>query len=115
MNHFRDECKHGKLMDQCRCPSPDKEVRIVPCPASCQEEEVVVVPEIEIELGYMDIKDLVRFYEAKRDNALSNIVYQRAKDQIAQADRYEAARLAFATLADRATELVTVKRQGPKT
>lgn len=35
--HFISKCKHGVVVAQCRCISVNKEVRIVPCPASCDE------------------------------------------------------------------------------
>lgn len=35
--HFRTECKHGVLIAQCRCPSPEKELRIAECPPSCSD------------------------------------------------------------------------------
>lgn len=48
-NHFRMECEHGTLAGQCRCPAPDKTVRIVPCPTTCKFyavlPAVVVVPD----------------------------------------------------------------------
>lgn len=33
--HYINQCKHGKVRDQCRCPAPNKTVHIVPCPPSC--------------------------------------------------------------------------------
>jgi hypothetical protein len=31
--HFREVCiEHGLVVRQCRCPSPSKTVRSVPCP-----------------------------------------------------------------------------------
>lgn len=38
--HMRYECKHGTVIAQCRCPSPDKTVRIVDC-YDCPEDHVV--------------------------------------------------------------------------
>lgn len=35
--HFIEKCKHGKIMAQCRCPSPDKTINIVSC--SCVEDQ----------------------------------------------------------------------------
>ena len=29
--HFREVCRHGIVMSQCRCISPHKTVRTVPC------------------------------------------------------------------------------------
>lgn len=34
-HHFRNECKHGVVVTQCRCPDPNKTVNIVDCPPSC--------------------------------------------------------------------------------
>lgn len=33
--HFKFVCEHGTVASQCRCPSPDKAVKIVPCPPHC--------------------------------------------------------------------------------
>jgi hypothetical protein len=33
--HFKSVCKHGMIVTQCRCPSKDKEERLVPCPSLC--------------------------------------------------------------------------------
>ncbi len=30
--HFIEKCEHGMVVTQCRCPDPNKTVRIVPCP-----------------------------------------------------------------------------------
>ena len=35
--HFREECPHGIVVRQCRCPSDNKSVRIVSCPSICVE------------------------------------------------------------------------------
>lgn len=35
-NHFREECRHGTTVGQCRCRGP-KSVRIAACPANCKE------------------------------------------------------------------------------
>ncbi len=35
MSHFRSECEHGVVVDQCRCPGPAKRVEIVECPDFC--------------------------------------------------------------------------------
>lgn len=37
--HMRYECKHGKLVSQCRCPSPNKVTRITDCPDSCARRD----------------------------------------------------------------------------
>lgn len=37
--HMVMKCKHGKVVRQCRCPSPDKTVRIVDC-YDCPESPV---------------------------------------------------------------------------
>lgn len=34
-NHHVDQCRHGRVVSQCRCPAKDKAVRVVPCPPSC--------------------------------------------------------------------------------
>lgn len=34
-SHYMEKCEHGTLVAQCRCPSLDKPVRIVPCPVAC--------------------------------------------------------------------------------
>lgn len=33
--HYMERCEHGTVAGQCRCPSKDKSVRIVPCPPYC--------------------------------------------------------------------------------
>ena len=33
--HFREMCEHGTVVAQCRCPSPDKQKILVPCPPNC--------------------------------------------------------------------------------
>lgn len=38
MTHYVQNCKHGKTLGQCRCPGPNKAVRIVPCPPSCETD-----------------------------------------------------------------------------
>lgn len=30
--HFIEKCEHGMVVRQCRCPDPNKTVRIVACP-----------------------------------------------------------------------------------
>lgn len=35
MSHHREECEHGIVVSQCKCASPSKTVRIVPCPPRC--------------------------------------------------------------------------------
>ena len=30
--HFIEKCEHGMVVRQCRCPDPNKAVRIVACP-----------------------------------------------------------------------------------
>lgn len=35
--HQREQCKHGTVIIQCRCPGPV--TRIGPCPAWCPEKE----------------------------------------------------------------------------
>lgn len=36
--HYREECEHGTIKTQCRCPG-DKEVRLVSCFPGCSEYE----------------------------------------------------------------------------
>ena len=38
VNHFRLECKHGRLIVQCRCPGP-KTVYPGKCLDDCEEED----------------------------------------------------------------------------
>lgn len=33
--HFVEMCRHGVVANQCRCPGPNKDVRIVACPERC--------------------------------------------------------------------------------
>jgi hypothetical protein len=47
VSHFRSECKHGVLVDQCRCPGPAKYVDIVSC-AKANCHQVDKVPDSEI-------------------------------------------------------------------
>lgn len=35
MTHFVEQCEHGTVYAQCRCPSPDKTVRRVQCGERC--------------------------------------------------------------------------------
>ncbi len=35
--HYRSECIHGRVVEQCRCPGP-KTVRVVDCPPSCDRD-----------------------------------------------------------------------------
>jgi hypothetical protein len=37
--HIRKQCEHGIVVAECRCPSTNKAVQIVSCPASCQDKE----------------------------------------------------------------------------
>ena len=47
MAHHRDECEHGVMVSQCRCPGP-KTINIVPCPPRCTANtEESPVPESE--------------------------------------------------------------------
>lgn len=48
MGHTRIECKHGVLITQCRCPSPEKAITLAPCPAHCKVERRSV-PECPID------------------------------------------------------------------
>lgn len=57
--HHKSECKHGTLVSQCRCPAPDKEVRIVPCPKSCNDRPA----EDEVEVDHLAV-DLLRLPDA---------------------------------------------------
>lgn len=43
--HFRNECKHGVVVNQCRCPGPNKTVTVVPCPPTCKAEAVTALQE----------------------------------------------------------------------
>ncbi len=43
--HQRSECKHGVLVEQCRCPGPGV-VTIVPCPPSCDKKQDLTDQEI---------------------------------------------------------------------
>lgn len=36
--HFKEECKHGILIRQCKCPSREKAVRVVACPNPDEHE-----------------------------------------------------------------------------
>ncbi len=40
--HYVEECVHGKIVRQCRCPSKDKPVKTVPCPKSCPDSNMGV-------------------------------------------------------------------------
>lgn len=47
MTHHRDICiEHGLLVAQCRCPSKDKPVHKVPCPASLKEKHEAEITEM---------------------------------------------------------------------
>lgn len=35
--HFIAKCKHGTIVNQCRCPAPNKLERRVDCPFDCEE------------------------------------------------------------------------------
>jgi hypothetical protein len=37
--HRREECKHGTLVAQCRCPDRNKTVIIVDCPSDCPSKD----------------------------------------------------------------------------
>ena len=41
MTHFMEQCKHGIVYAQCRCPSPEKTVRRVPCGGQCARHSSV--------------------------------------------------------------------------
>ena len=41
--HIINECVHGTVVSQCRCPGPKAKI-LVPCPASCAEEAVELHP-----------------------------------------------------------------------
>lgn len=52
--HFRNECKHGAVIAQCRCPGPQSVVVVDPCPfpehakdrpAGASEQATVVLAE----------------------------------------------------------------------
>ena len=75
--HFKSECKHGVLVSQCRCPSKDKSVRIVPCPKSCQ---VTVTPEPYEE---PDWEDIVRTIAEGRFLAAAHIYKPRLQPNVA--------------------------------
>lgn len=68
-SHFRNECEHGVVVSQCRCFSPDKAVRIVPCPPECSARPGGST----FELTYNERQDLKRYFEKLRDEALANI------------------------------------------
>ncbi len=38
-DHFREECQHGLVYRQCRCPSADKKITIVSCDLMPQDHE----------------------------------------------------------------------------
>lgn len=37
-HHFREECRHGRVVSQCRCAA-EKTVRRVPCPQECDQTD----------------------------------------------------------------------------
>lgn len=37
--HFIEKCFHGTVGGQCRCPSPQKTVKTIPCPDNCPLKE----------------------------------------------------------------------------
>lgn len=45
--HFREECKHGLHVGQCRCMNSDKTIRIVACPRNCYDAFVEAGGETE--------------------------------------------------------------------
>lgn len=40
--HHRNECIHGIIVSQCRCPDKNKYVVIVPCPDTCLRKDEYV-------------------------------------------------------------------------
>lgn len=44
MSHYIQKCKHGKVISQCRCPSPDKFVQIIRCECKRHECQPPPVP-----------------------------------------------------------------------
>jgi hypothetical protein len=50
VSHFRVQCKHGILVEQCRCPGPPKSIEIVSClQARCQQSDSdPMIPDSEI-------------------------------------------------------------------
>lgn len=53
--HYRNECIHGVRLGQCRCPSLNKAVHIVPCPDTKYHDDEVA--QRENEMRQMAIKD----------------------------------------------------------
>lgn len=37
--HMRYECKHGRMIAQCRCPSKDKIIRVGDCFPDCPVDD----------------------------------------------------------------------------
>jgi len=35
--HYVEQCEHGVVVAQCRCPSKDRPVNIVACPQTCPD------------------------------------------------------------------------------
>jgi len=57
MSHQIQRCKHGVLYSQCRCPSPNRQVTIVPCTwTTCTERSPKSLTDSEIEeIAYAEI------------------------------------------------------------
>ncbi len=48
MAHFIEQCRHGKVYSQCRCPSPSKSIKRVSCElAGCKVKERIPDSEIK--------------------------------------------------------------------
>lgn len=63
--HFRDVCRHGRVLSQCRCPGP-KEERIQECPPNC--------PGLDIPVTRMVIGPTGNFTETIRPHDLETLV-----------------------------------------
>lgn len=55
--HYREECEHGIVVGQCRCPSRDKAVHLVSCSDIRDHDErlaTLVTPTPTLEVGWVD-------------------------------------------------------------
>lgn len=73
MSHFINQCKHGVVVSQCKCPSNTKTVTIVPCvdEKACEERVAASAAPIEPP-GSKDILDQIDAADADYD--LSNAI-----------------------------------------
>lgn len=53
MSHYINKCEHGQVMGQCRCPSNNKYVRIVPCDHETGDLQDTAAP-FEAERGVLE-------------------------------------------------------------